>query len=97
MQRACGPWAERAGTTRAHARRAACAACTPHTHRRPERLLHANVSITHTGFPQELSKRAAAEGCEVVVVSAKVEAELNELPKVKVIIRSSVGLDYVIH
>jgi ribosome-binding ATPase YchF (GTP1/OBG family) len=30
--------------------------------------------------PQALRKRAAEEGCEVVVVSAKVESELNGMP-----------------
>jgi ribosome-binding ATPase YchF (GTP1/OBG family) len=30
--------------------------------------------------PQALHKRAAEEGCEVVVVSAKVESELNGMP-----------------
>jgi hypothetical protein len=36
--------------------------------------------LYHFAAPQALRKRAAEEGCEVVVVSAKVESELNGMP-----------------
>jgi hypothetical protein len=44
---------------------------------------------------QALRKRAAEEGVEVVVVSAKVEAELNELPKEEVSARRTVHISRV--
>ncbi len=37
---------------------------------------------------QALRKRAADEGVQVAVVSAKVEAELNELPKEEAKVRA---------
>eukprot|EP00882_Tetradesmus_deserticola_P022849 GHRQ01024825.1.p1 GENE.GHRQ01024825.1~~GHRQ01024825.1.p1 ORF type:complete len:100 (-),score=38.77 GHRQ01024825.1:648-947(-) len=42
----------------------------------PSSCLH----TTHLPAQQALRKRAAEEGCEVVVVSAKVESELNGMP-----------------
>lgn len=43
--------------------------------------LSVGLAVFPAAKPQALRKRAAEENCEVVVVSARVESELNEMPE----------------